>query len=123
MIFFQGELKQAKQQSQDLRQTDEFLTAIMKPGYAEKEKVTKPASFESNGPRHLNGRPKKPRVDSFSRFSDPPAPPPQQPLPEKPDAPPRHGSDSFSPLKRSDTDKPKSFPTSSPVSRDSSQIL
>lgn len=64
-----------------------------------------------------------PRVDSFSRFSDPPAPPPQQPLPEKPDALPRSGSDSFSPLKRSDTDKPKSFPTSSPVSRDSSQIL
>ncbi|KAJ5986128.1 hypothetical protein N7451_010493 [Penicillium sp. IBT 35674x] len=83
-----GELKQAKQQSMDLRQTDDFLTAIMKPGYAEKEKASKPSSFESNGPRQLNGRPKMPRVDSFSRFSDPPAPPPQQPLPEKPDAPP-----------------------------------
>lgn len=62
-----------------------------------------------------------PRVDSFSRFSEPPAPPPQQPLPEKPDAPPRSNSDAFSPLKRSDTEKTK--PTSSPVSRDSSQIL
>ncbi|KAJ5390071.1 uncharacterized protein N7496_001139 [Penicillium cataractarum] len=118
-----SELKQAKQQSQDLRQTDEFLTAIMKPGYAEKEKANKPSPLESSGPRQLNGRPKMPRVDSFSRFSEPPAPPPQQPLPEKPDAPPRGGPDAFSPLKRSDTDKPKSASTSSPVSRDSSQIL
>jgi len=108
----------------DLRQTDDFLTAIMKPGYAEKERASKPSSFESNGPRQLNGRPKMPRVDSFSRFSDPPAPPPQQPLPEKPDAPPRNASDSFSPLKRSDTEKTKpATSSSSPVSRDSSQIL
>lgn len=95
----------------------------MKPGYSEKEKATKPTSFENSAPRQLNGRPKMPRVDSFSRFSEPPAPPPQQPLPEKPDAPPRSGSDSFSPLKRSDTDKPKSVSSNSPVSRDSSQIL
>lgn len=119
----QSELKQAKQQSQDLRQTDDFLTAIRQPGYMEKEKANKPSPLESNPPRQLNGRPKMPRVDSFSRFSDPPAPPPQQPLPEKPDAPPRSGSESFSPLKRSDTDKPKSLSTSSPVSRESSQIL
>ncbi|KAJ5628852.1 hypothetical protein N7490_011080 [Penicillium lividum] len=101
-----GELKQAKQQSTDLRQTDEFLTAIMKPGYAEKEKASKPSSFESNGPRQLNGRPKMPR----------------QPLPEKPDALSRSASDAISPLKRSDTEKTKPV-TSSPVSRDSSQIL
>lgn len=95
----------------------------MKPGYAEKEKANKPSPLESSGPRQLNGRPKMPRVDSFSRFSEPPAPPPQQPLPEKPDAPPRGGPDGFSPSKRSDTDKPKSVSTNSPVSRDSSQIL
>ena len=116
-------MKQAKQQSQDLRQTDEFLTAIMKPGYAEKEKPSKPSPLENSASRQLNGRPKMPRVDSFSRFSDPPAPPPQQPLPEKPDAPPRSGSDALSPLKRSDTEKAKPVGTSSPVSRDSSQIL
>ncbi|CAI7598376.1 unnamed protein product [Penicillium manginii] len=118
-----NELKQAKQQSQDLRQTDDFLTAIRQPGYAEKERLNKPSPLEGNPSRQLNGRPKMPRVDSFSRFSDPPAPPPQQPLPEKPDAPPRSGSESFSPLKRSDTDKAKSMSTSSPVSRESSQIL
>lgn len=119
----QSELKQAKQQAQDLRQTDEFLAAILKPGYAEKEKANKPSPLETGGPRQLNGRPKMPRVDSFSRFSEPPAPPPQQPLPEKPDAPPRSAPDAFSPLKRSDTEKPKSASTNSPVSRDSSQIL
>lgn len=94
----------------------------MKPGYAEKEKLIKPSPLENNAHRQMNGRPKMPRVDSFSRFSDPPAPPPQQPLPEKPDALSRSASESFSPLKRSDTEKPKSG-TGSPVSRDSSQIL
>ncbi|KAJ5808074.1 hypothetical protein N7474_009343 [Penicillium riverlandense] len=118
-----GELKQAKQQAQDLHQTDDFLTSIMKSGYAEKEKAAKPSPSENNVPRQLNGRPKMPRVDSFSRFSDPPAPPPQQPLPQKPDAPPRSGADAFSPLKRSDTEKPKGMGVTSPVSRDSSQIL
>jgi hypothetical protein len=94
----------------------------MKPGYAEKEKLIKPSPLENNAHRQMNGRPKMPRVDSFSRFSEPPAPPPQQPLPEKPDALSRSASESFSPLKRSDTEKPKSG-TGSPVSRDSSQIL
>ncbi|KAJ5944018.1 hypothetical protein N7516_004186 [Penicillium verrucosum] len=117
-----GELKSAKQQTTDLSQADEFLTTIMKPGYAEKEKLIKPSPLENNAHRQMNGRPKMPRVDSFSRFSDPPAPPPQQPLPEKPDALSRSASESFSPLKRSDTEKPKSG-TGSPVSRDSSQIL
>jgi hypothetical protein len=95
----------------------------MKPGYAEKERLAKPSPLESSAAhRQMNGRPKMPRVDSFSRFSDPPAPPPQQPLPEKPDALSRSASESFSSLKRSDTEKPKSG-TGSPVSRDSSQIL
>lgn len=114
-------MRQAKQQSQDLHQTDEFLTTIMKPGYLEKEK---PKPFpENNSFRQVNGRPKMPRIDSFSRFSDPPAPPPQQPLPEKPDAVPRNGVEGMSPLRRSDTEKPKPPSTNSPVSRESSQIL
>lgn len=115
-------MKQAKQQSQDLNQTDDFLTTIMKPGYLEKEKAKHPP--ETSSSRQLNGRPKMPRVDSFSRFSEPPAPPPQQPLPEKPDALPRNGVDGIiSPLRRSDTEKPKPASANSPVSRESSQIL
>ncbi|KAE8144069.1 hypothetical protein BDV38DRAFT_267136 [Aspergillus pseudotamarii] len=117
-----SEMKQAKQQSQDLRQTDEFLTNLTKSGHSEKERV-KSSPADSTSSRQVNGRPKMPRLDSFSRFSDPPAPPPQQPLPEKPDALPRNGADATSPLKRSDTEKPKIGATSSPVSRESSQIL
>ncbi|KAL3468545.1 hypothetical protein BJX64DRAFT_8204 [Aspergillus heterothallicus] len=116
------EMKQAKQQQQDLRQTDEFLTDLMKPGVVEKERQ-KHSPGDSTSSRQLNGRPKMPRMDSFSRFSDPPAPPPQQPLPEKPDALPRNGADAISPLKRADTEKPKMSSGSSPVSRESSQIL
>jgi hypothetical protein len=119
---FQTEMKQAKQQQQDLRQTDEFLTGLMKPGVVEKEKQ-KHSPGDSFSSRQMNGRPKMPRMDSFSRFSDPPAPPPQQPLPEKPDAVPRNGADAISPLKRTDTEKPKMSAGSSPVSRESSQIL
>ncbi|PKY06571.1 hypothetical protein P168DRAFT_279989 [Aspergillus campestris IBT 28561] len=120
-----NEMKQAKQQSQDLRQTDDFLTTIMKNGPPEKEKV-KHSPAESSASRQMNGRPKMPRVDSFSRFSEPPAPPPQQPLPEKPDALPRNGVDAMSPLKRSDTtdtEKQKFGPASPAISRESSQIL
>lgn len=121
-------MKQAKQQQQDLRQTDGFLTGLMKPGALEKEKEKerekqKHSPTDSTSSRQVNGRPKMPRMDSFSRFSDPPAPPPQQPLPEKPDALPRNGVDVISPLKRSDTEKPKMSAGSSPVSRESSQIL
>ncbi|KAL4892967.1 hypothetical protein BDV59DRAFT_193478 [Aspergillus ambiguus] len=119
-----AEMKQAKQQAQDLRQTDEFLSTLMKPGHGEKEKEkAKHSPAESVSSRQVNGRPKIPRVDSFSRFSDPPAPPPQQPLPEKPDALPRNGIDAMSPLKRSDTEKPKLGATGSPASRESSQII
>ncbi|KAB8232882.1 putative cytoplasm to vacuole targeting Vps64 [Aspergillus alliaceus] len=117
-----SEMKQAKQQSQDLRQTDDFLTNLTKSGHFEKERV-KNSPADSTSSRQVNGRPKMPRIDSFSRFSDPPAPPPQQPLPEKPDALPRNGIDANSPIKRSDTEKPKLGSTGSPVSRESSQIL
>jgi len=48
-----------------------------------------------------------PIKDLKTRFLEPPAPPPQQPLPEKPDAP------SF---KRADTEKPKNI--GSPVRSD-----
>lgn len=58
------------------------------------------------------------RSDNKTRFSDPPAPPPQQPLPEKPDVPS---------LKRGITERPKQ-PTNqnvSPIRQDgnTSQIL
>ena len=121
LIPYQSEMRQAKQQSQDLRQTDDFLKAASKPdGERRKHSILDGSSLH----RQANGRSKITRVDSLSRFSDPPAPPPQQPLPEKPDAMPRTGADAFSVLKRSDTEKPKSPGSAGPsVPRDSSQIL
>lgn len=115
-------------QAQDLGQTGGFLNSMITQDGLEKERP-KPSPTEShNGPRQANGRPKMPKIDHLSRFSDPPAPPPQQPLPEKPDAPPRHSpSDqvvSHSPLRRSDTEKPKpSAAGGSPITREPSQIL
>lgn len=118
-------MKQAKQQSQDLHQTDDFLHALIAQENSEKEKPSKISGSESSASRQMNGRPKMPRIDPISRFSEPPAPPPQQPLPEKPDAPRRLSQDPHNvSLKRSDTEKPtKVGAGNSPVSRESSQIL
>lgn len=117
-------MKQAKQHSQDLRETDEFLHTLIASDSLDKEKLSNHKS--ENAVRQVNGRPKVPRLDPISRFSDPPAPPPQQPLPEKPDAArrPSHESAAGS-LKRSDTEKPPKpgSAVSSPVSRESSQII
>ncbi|OKL60761.1 hypothetical protein UA08_04272 [Talaromyces atroroseus] len=116
-----AEIKQAKQQSQDLRQTDEFLqTLISSNNNSEADKIYhKP----ENSFRQMNGRSKMSRIDPISRFSEPPAPPPQQPLPEKPDVARRTEQPTGS-LKHSDTEKPpKDTATSSPISKESSQIL
>jgi hypothetical protein len=75
---------------------------------AKKEPAKSPPNFQMK-PSPVKGEIK-------TRFSDPPAPPPQQPLPEKPDGP------SHQPLfRRSDTEKPKI--TGSPVRSDSSSQL
>ncbi|KAI9641156.1 hypothetical protein NHQ30_010586 [Ciborinia camelliae] len=60
------------------------------------------------------------------RFSDPPAPPPQQPLPEKPDVARSHNFDPASPtasLRRSNAEKQRSLTNGSPVKEVSSQII
>src|SRR3982074_1982294 len=111
----------AKQQSQDLRQTDDFLHTLM----SQESSAKVNSKNENSLSRQMNGRPKVPRIDPISRFSDPPAPPPQQPLPEKPDAARRSTQEpNIGSLKRSDTEKPSKSATSSPSSsRDSSQIV
>jgi DNA repair exonuclease SbcCD ATPase subunit len=103
----------------DLRQTDEFLQTLISDGL-DKDKLSH--KLENNH-RQMNGRAKMSRIDPI-RFSEPPAPPPQQPLPEKPDVARRAAESPAGSLKRSDTEKPlKDSPTSSPVSKESSQIL
>ena len=116
-------MKTAKQQAQDLDQTNNFLNSILKTD-AKDEKVP-PSQAESTSARLVNGNPKLARIDPVSRFSDPPAPPPQQPLPEKPDLARSSPSEANSntPFKRSETARPGSVIGGSPINSQSSQIL
>ena len=87
-------MRTARLQSQDLGRTGQFInTLLSKDDIKDSEKTEEqPRTHLVNG----NGLPF--RTDSKTRFSDPPAPPPQQPLPEKPDVPS---------LKRGITERPK----------------
>ena len=119
----QSELKQAKQQSQDLHRTSEFFGALLtqEPG----EEVPKPPSDQSAEESQTNGLPVSSKVDPMSPFSQPPAPPPQQPLPEKPDIARAYHQDSFTqpPLKRTETERPRLAASSPTKNEPSSQIL
>ncbi|KAL9941852.1 hypothetical protein D7B24_001367 [Verticillium nonalfalfae] len=108
-----NEMRSARLQSQDLGRTGQFIGALLSK--EDIKDLDKPDVPEL--PKHMmNGNGLPFRADSKARFSDPPAPPPQQPLPEKPDVPS---------LKRAATERPKSHPTnSSPVRPDNmSQII
>ncbi|KIW04058.1 uncharacterized protein PV09_04876 [Verruconis gallopava] len=103
-----AECKAAKQQSLDLQRAQQHIDAILS---AESQSFKKDSSQKTSPIEKSKGK------DSFrARFSDPPAPPPQAPLPEKPDAAIHRGvnvvSGTFQPsLSRADTEKPK-LPTS-----------
>ncbi|KAK4199809.1 hypothetical protein QBC40DRAFT_307206 [Triangularia verruculosa] len=105
-------------QARDIARTGQFLNALMskddvknmeKPEAPEPPKsfVNGNASFRSDGGK--------------TRFSDPPAPPPSQPLPEKPDSA-RPGSSDVASLKRGPTEKPKPA-NISPILPDNSSSL
>lgn len=109
------EMRNAKLQGQDLSRTNQFVTTLLsKDDIKDLEKVE---TQEAPKPSPMvNGNGIALRTDAKTRFSDPPAPPPQQPLPEKPDVPS---------LKRAAGERPKSGPTlSSPIRQDNlSQII
>ncbi len=114
-------MRQARLVAHDLASADQFMeTLVSSSDFNEKDRIeesqSKPASFMSNGQPVV-------QMDAVvNRFSDPPAPPPQQPLPAKPDAPARHQTGDAS-LKRSNTERPRSQ-TTSPVKQDnSSQVV
>lgn len=93
------EIKAAKQQSQDLQQAHQYINAILSADPKKEPSKASPINQVKISPIKDNSL--------KARFSDPPAPPPQQPLPEKPDV--------ASSLKRSDTERAK---TGSPVRSD-----
>lgn len=116
-------MKTARQQAQDLDQTNDFLNSLLSTD--RKDEKMPPTQVENPSSRLVNGKPKLAKIDPVSRFSDPPAPPPQQPLPEKPDLARSSPSETglISSLKRSDTARPGSGISGSPTSQQSSQIL
>ncbi|KAL9603594.1 MAG: hypothetical protein Q9219_001097 [cf. Caloplaca sp. 3 TL-2023] len=121
-----SELKQAKQQSQDLHRTGDFFSTLLtlNPG----DDMPKPPDGRRvQASKHPNGvSPVAPFTEAISPFSQPPAPPPQQPLPEKPDAAPLIDPESLNQpaLRRTETERPGSFSISpSRPEPHSSQIL
>lgn len=114
----------ARLQTIDLGRADNFLGSMVgKDDLKENERV--PIIDPPKAPQ-VNGSALPFRTDAKPRFSDPPAPPPQQPLPEKPDvARSAHPFEPSSPsLKRSNTERPRSVPNASPIRQEpSSQII
>ena len=109
-------MRNARLQAQDLGRTNQFIhTLLSKEDVKDLEKPDIPEPTRPQ--RHMvNGNGKSFRPDPKARFSEPPAPPPQQPLPEKPDG---------SSLMRGPTERPKSGPpNTSPVRQENpSHIL
>ncbi|PKS09519.1 hypothetical protein jhhlp_004136 [Lomentospora prolificans] len=110
----QNEMRGARLQAQDLNRTGQFLSTLISKD--EIKDLDKPDVPEPPKQQHIvNGNGIPFRADPKARFSDPPAPPPQHPLPEKPDIPS---------LKRGITERPKSHPSNtSPIRDNLSQIL
>ena len=125
-------MRQARLQSTDLAQTEDFLSTILnnkdfapvaQPADAPDSQNSQNNSQSKAFSPMVNGQPTKMDPIVVSRFSDPPAPPPQQPLPEKPDGPRLNTGDSL--LKRSNTARPGSQ-SGSPLKsspQNSSQIV
>ncbi|TGO33300.1 hypothetical protein BHYA_0254g00150 [Botrytis hyacinthi] len=117
-----NEMRTARLQNSDLGRADNFFGGLLsKDNVKELENAPnvelKPAA---------NGSALSFRAEGKPRFSDPPAPPPQQPLPEKPDVARSHNFDPSSPtasLRRSNTEKQRSLANGSPVREVSSQII
>ncbi|KAI1307419.1 hypothetical protein F5Y03DRAFT_119367 [Xylaria venustula] len=110
----QNEMRNARLQSQDLGRTDQFVHALLSK--EDIKDIERPDAPEPSKPI-VNGGGVSFRSDNKTRFSDPPAPPPQQPLPEKPDIPS---------LKRGITERAKPHPQNmSPIRHEGngSQIL
>ncbi|KAK5635728.1 hypothetical protein RRF57_011440 [Xylaria bambusicola] len=110
----QSEMRNARLQSQDLGRTDHFVHALLSK---EDVKDIDKADVPEPSKPVVNGGAVSFRSENKTRFSDPPAPPPQQPLPEKPDLPA---------LKRGITERAKPHPQNmSPIRHEGngSQIL
>ncbi|QSZ31270.1 hypothetical protein DSL72_000833 [Monilinia vaccinii-corymbosi] len=118
------EMRTARLQNSDLGRADTFFGGLLSKDNV-KELEAAPTS-EAAKPVVANGSMLLFRAEGKPRFSDPPAPPPQQPLPEKPDVARSHNFDPASPtasVRRPTAEKQRSLMNSSPVKEVSSQIV
>jgi hypothetical protein len=116
-------MRAARLQTSDLGRTETFFGSLLsKEDIKQNDKA--PVIEVPKAPQ-VNGNSLPFRTDAKPRFSDPPAPPPQQPLPEKPDVARAHSFEPSSPsLKRTNTERPRSVPNASPVRQEpTSQII
>ncbi len=114
-------MRVARLQTNDLGRADNFFGSLLsKENIKETDKpsITElPKGHQVNGTSSVSFQ-----ANTKPRFSDPPAPPPQQPLPEKPDVARLHTPDTS--LKRSNTERPRSVPNTSPIRQEpTSQII
>jgi hypothetical protein len=115
-------MRQAKQQSQDLHRTGEFIHALLNVSPGQEPPKAPADLFQPPPPSNVDGLilPK----EHISLFSQPPAPPPQQPLPEKPDnILPSMSPDKHLPLAFKRIEAEKSIPVNGKTDPVSSQIL
>lgn len=116
------EMRNARLQAKELERTQSFINALLSKDDLKNEQ--KPEAPDPPKHHMVNGGGLPFRTDPKTRFSDPPAPPPQQPLPEKPDVARPHGNE-VPPLKRGITERPKngSMNTSPIRESDRAQII
>ena len=110
-------MRAARLQNQDLTRTSQFISALLSKD--DVKNMDKPEAPDP--PKALTNGNVSFRADgNKTRFSEPPAPPPSQPLPEKPDAARSAASDMPS-LKRATTERPKAqVANTSPIRPDNS---
>lgn len=107
-------MRNARLQNQDLARTSQFINLLLsKEDVKNQDKPEAPEPPKV--PQVTNGNVSFRSDGGKTRFSEPPAPPPSQPLPEKPDIS-RPISSEIPALKRGTTERPKSHPTNtSPI--------
>lgn len=117
-------MRTARLQNSDLGRADTFFGGLLSKENV--KEIEGAPIVEAAKPVVANGSALPFGTGGKTRFSDPPAPPPQQPLPEKPDVARLHVFDPASPtasLRRSTTEKQRSLANGSPVKEVSSQIV
>ncbi|RMY46563.1 hypothetical protein D0865_09210 [Hortaea werneckii] len=113
-----SEMRLAMQQSQDLARARQLIEHMLGG------KVEPPAKDSKSSSEKSRPSPTKAKVDVRSHFSEPPAPPPQVPLPEKPDVAQALADPLIRPLLRRDDGTLPQSASSSPTRTDhSSDIL